>query len=155
MARTLQQRIRRNRKQSEFLTALVENASVADALRAGDVSWLEFRRWWVYQPVFRQRFALAGELLRETLIKEAVEKVNKGDDASLRTLLTVLDRHFTTGKVLRAKTAQDILVAKAFVRGVAAELRLREKQFDDIAYGRAPSIGNSGSNYKPPPSPST
>ncbi len=148
---TLQQRIKRNRQQNAVLNALAGGAHIADALSAGDVTWFDFRRWWLYQPTFRQKWSLAGALLRDRIAAEAVEKVRKGDETALKTFWTVHDPNFTFSKALRLKEAQRHAWGKQAVREAKAEIRLREKQLRDIELGRAPSIGNSGSNYKPPP----
>ena len=155
MAKTLQQRIRRNRQQNAVLTALFNGANIADALIEGNVSWFDFRRWWLYQPAFRQKWSLAGERLRDALVQEAVEKVRKGDDDALKTLLTVRDPNLTFAKALRVKQAQRQAWGRQAVREAKAEIRQRKKLLRDIELGRAPSIGNSGSSYKPPPRSST
>ena len=216
MSKTLPQRIRRNRQQKAVLNALAKGAPIADALSYGNASWLDFRhaeatsRPNVQRDVSAMKGSacatrsctqdrstngsLAGELLRDTLVKEAAEKVRKGDDDARKTLWAVRDPHFTLiqglrlkqaqhRKALRLKEAERHAWGKQAVREAKAEIRQHEKLPRDMAgsrlprlrdqrsrkrgsvghpvlypepvtefeLGRAPSIGNSGSNDKPPP----
>ncbi len=127
----------RRRRQKLVLELFASGRPIAIALRDSNVSGSVFRRWWIYDAVFRRQWDLACEALRDSIVQKAVERVNKGDDASLRTLLAVLEGPLSPKKAWRAENALASQRWKDIMRDVRAQRDLH-RQVEDIASGRAP-----------------